>query len=203
VRSRQLFQSVDVLVSVTACCLRAWMGLTRLPLRIWRVARLRACCRGRIPVTTQCDGPVLVVSGADLRMGDHCRLGQGVFFETSGDGRIVLGRHVRVNQGVFVVSYSAIAIGDDTLIGEYVSIRDANHGTAPGALIRTQLHDATPITIGRDVWIGRGTAVLKGVTIGDGAIVAANSVVTRDVPAGTVVAGVPARVIRRRGESVG
>jgi acetyltransferase-like isoleucine patch superfamily enzyme len=103
--------------------------------------------------------------------------------------------------GTVIVSYEHISIGDHTLIGEYVSIRDANHGVEPGTPIREQPHAAEGIDIGRDVWIARGAVILKGVTIGDGAVIAANSVVTKDVEPMMIVGGIPAKPIRRRDEA--
>jgi len=167
--------------------------------RIWRLAGLRSRVSGRIPVSTQFDGPVHSHPGTRLDLGEHCRIGRDVFFESRDRGRITLGSHVRLNAGCTLVSYSALSIGDDTLVGEYVSIRDADHGSEPGTLIREQPHRTSPIRIGRDVWIARGTVILKGVTIGDGAIIGANSVVSRDIPPNTIAVGAPARVIRTRG----
>lgn len=170
---------------------RAWIRFSGL-------AQARALFSGVVPVSTQFDSHIHVSGTRTVSLGECCRLGRDVFFETHGGGRITLGSHVRINAGTVLVSYASVIIGDGTLIGEYASIRDADHGTAPGQEIRLQQHLAAPIYIGRDVWIGRGVAVLKGVSIGDGAIVGANSVVTHDVPPGVLVAGSPAVVIRLR-----
>ena len=91
-----------------------------------------------------------------------------------------------------------ISIGRDTLIGEFVTIRDANHGIDPDKPIRQQPHRTAAIEIGKDVWIGRGAVILPGVKIGDGSVVGANSVVTRSLEAGVVAVGSPARVIKNR-----
>jgi acetyltransferase-like isoleucine patch superfamily enzyme len=91
-----------------------------------------------------------------------------------------------------------LTIGAGSMIGEYASLRDANHRVGASGAIRESGHDAAPIVIGRNVWIGRGVTVLPGVSIGDGAVVGANAVVTHDVAPGTVVAGVPAKPLPGR-----
>jgi len=174
--------------------LRLADAMARPVARFWRYAWLAARSDGAIHPSTQFDGPVQLPDRTALVIAAHCRLGRDVFFETAG-GRITLGSHVRINMGSVLVSHASITIGDDCLIGEYVSIRDANHGTARSVPMRLQPHRATPIVIGNNVWIGRGAVVLRGVTVGDGAVIAANSVVTRDVAAGCLVAGAPARPI--------
>ena len=166
--------------------------------RLLRLASLRARARGAIPVSTQFDGPVSATGSGALRIGEKCRLGRGVHFDTVDRGRITLGARVRINAGGVIAASEEVSIGDDTLIGEYVSIRDANHGIIEGASIRTQPLSTAPIHIGRDVWIGRGCSILKGVTVGDGAVIGANSVVTGDVPADAIYAGAPAREIGHR-----
>ncbi len=192
---------IGAAAGVLAWTLRAADALGRLPLRLFRLARLKARCRGRVPATLRFDGPTHLVGRPRVRFGDYCRLGRDVVLETNGEARIVLGDHVRVNGGTFLIAHAGITIGSHTLIGEHVSLRDADHGIRPDALIRTQPHAGAPIEIGEDVWIGRGAAILKGVRIGRGAIIGANSVVTRDVPEMTIAAGVPARILRRRGEA--
>lgn len=184
--------------SAAALAARALAGAAAPVARFWRLARLQARVEGRVPVTTQFDGAVEADGRLRLVLGEHCRFGRRVYLETSDGGVIRLGSHVRINAGTFVVAYSEVSIGPDTLIGEYVSIRDADHGVEPDRPIREQPHASRPIRIGQGVWIGRGAVVLKGVTIGDGAVVAANSVVTRDVAPMAIVAGSPARELRRR-----
>ncbi len=187
--------------SLLALGVRLVEALARPLLRLWRLARLRARVDGTVPVTTQFDGPVETGGRVRLELGEHCRMGRRVYLETCEQGSIHIGAHVRLNTGTFIVSYAEVRIGRDCLVGEYVSIRDADHGFATDRPIRQQPHNARPIRIGDGAWIARGAVVLKGVTIGDGAIVAANSVVTKDVPPMAIVAGAPAHVIGSRDAS--
>lgn len=106
---------------------------------------------------------------------------------------ITLGKRIFINAGCKFQDQGGVAIGDDTLIGHNVVIATLNHDLAPGR--RADMHPA-PVAIGRNVWIGSNATILPGVSIGDDAVVAAASVVTRDVPAGAVVVGSPARVVR-------
>jgi acetyltransferase-like isoleucine patch superfamily enzyme len=92
-----------------------------------------------------------------------------------------------------------VEIGEQTLVSMHCTILSSNHGVPPlGTLIRDTADKLLPTKIGRDVWIGANAVILGGVTIGDGAVVAAGAVVNRDVEAGAIVAGVPARFIRKR-----
>jgi acetyltransferase-like isoleucine patch superfamily enzyme len=92
-----------------------------------------------------------------------------------------------------------IEIGENCMIGPYCYIADHDHGGDPAVPMNQQPLVGKPARIERDVWLGAHVCVLKGVTIGDGAIVGAGAVVTRDVPLGAKMAGVPARDIRVRG----
>jgi acetyltransferase-like isoleucine patch superfamily enzyme len=103
-----------------------------------------------------------------------------------------------LSTGVHLVARSRIVLGDGVMVGEYASLRDANHTRAPNTTLRNSPHTVRPITLGREVWIGRGAAILPGVTLGDHATVGANAVVTRNVPPGEVVAGVPAIPLTKR-----
>ena len=172
------------------------------PLRyIWRriyfTARLSADVKD-MDFSVLCDGRVHVWGTANIKLGQRCRLGMDVELRTIETGRLQIGEDTRLNRGCTLTSYAQIFIGDFTIIGEFVSIRDANHGLARGEPMRYQPHTSEPIHIGRDVWIGRGSCILPGVTIGEGAVIGANSVVTRDVPDFGIAAGAPARVIKIR-----
>ena len=121
--------------------------------------------------------------------------GFGLFppFHTDCGKNITLGKNVFINMGCKFQDQGGIFIGDGALIGHNVVLATLNHAKSPrdrGTMI------PAPIHIGRNVWICSNATVLPGVTIGDGAIVAAGAVVTRDVPENTIVGGVPARVIR-------
>ena len=110
---------------------------------------------------------------------------------------ISLGKRVFINSGCRFQDQGGISIGDDCLIGHNAVLATLNHDLSPSR--RADMHPA-PITIGRNVWLGSNVTVLPGVSIGDDSVVAAGAVVTRDVPAGTVVVGSPARVIRSIGD---
>lgn len=104
-----------------------------------------------------------------------------------------IGKNVFINSCCNFQDQGGITIGNGSQIGHKVTLATLNHGIAPED--RRTLYPA-PITIGENVWIGAASTVLPGVTIGDNSIIGAGSVVTRDVPKNTIVAGVPARVIR-------
>jgi len=165
--------------------------------RIYFTARLAADVSD-MDFSVQCDGRVHVSGTANIKLGKRCRLGMDVELRTVEAGQIQIGEDTRLNRGCTLTSYAHIRIDDFTIIGEFVSIRDANHGLKRGEPMRYQPHTCEPILIGRDVWIGRGSCILPGVTIGEGAVIGANSVVTRDVPDFAIAGGVPAKVIKMR-----
>jgi len=113
---------------------------------------------------------------------------------------IEIGTHVRIQPycAIWASPKGRITIGQYTGLGPGTVVFSSNHQFVPGMPYYKQPWREEAVTIGRDVWVGAGCVILPGVTIGDGAVVAAGSVVTRDVPAGAVVAGVPARVIKSR-----
>lgn len=114
-------------------------------------------------------------------------------FHTDCGKNIHVGKNVFINMGCKFQDQGGIFIGDGALIGHNVVLATLNHAMSPED--RSTMVPA-PIHIGKKVWIGSNATVLPGVTIGDGAIVAAGAVVTRDVPENTMVGGVPARMMR-------
>lgn len=106
---------------------------------------------------------------------------------------ITVGKGVFINTGCHFQDQGGITLGDGTFLGNNVILTTMNHDFDPAKRRTTY---PAPIVTGKNVWLGSSVTVVPGVHIGDGAIVAAGAVVTRDVPPNTIVAGVPARVIR-------
>lgn len=113
------------------------------------------------------------------------------------------GKNIHIGKGVFINAcchfqdHGGITIGDNCQIGHNVVFATLNHGLAPEDRKTTY---PAPIVLGRNVWVGSNVTILQGVNIGDNAIVAAGAVVTKDVPANTVVGGVPAKPIKKINE---
>ncbi len=121
-------------------------------------------------------------------------------FYTDFGKNITIGKDVFINSGCHFQDQGGIEIGDGTLIGHNVVLATINHDLNPE---KNRKNHYAPIKIGAHVWIGSNAVILPGVTIGDHAVVAAGAVVTRDVPAMTVVGGVPAKVMKEVKESAG
>lgn len=114
-------------------------------------------------------------------------------FYTDFGKNINIGRNVFINSCCCFQDQGGIYIDDGVLVGHNVILATLNHDFDPNR--REILHSA-PIKIGKNVWIGSRSTILPGVKVGDGSIVAAGSVVNKDVPSNSIVAGIPAKVIK-------
>ena len=115
---------------------------------------------------------------------------------------ITIGGHCTIRENCHITAINSITIGDNLLTGTNVLITDNSHGRSTREHMslpfnERPLYSKGPVVIGNNVWLGNNVCVMPGVTIGDGAIIGANSVVTHDVPAYAVAAGIPARVIKQ------
>lgn len=140
----------------------------------------------------------------NLIYGKGLTLGYGCRFETGDGGTITFGKNCRLNDRVHLVSHESVTIGDNVLMASNIFITDTSHGSfkgpeasSPDVAPNDRPLFTKPTRIGNNVWIGEGVCVMPGVTIGDGCAVGANAVVTKSFPAGTVIAGVPARAVRQ------
>ena len=169
------------------------LKVRHVPSSLWATAAFRwAGARSAIVIV---DGrhPVLVTAGS-ITCGRLFLRSKTIPIEVGAakNGSLVLGERVFINTGATVVASHSIVVGDDCMIGDLVAIYDTNHHPMePSRPTRF-----APVRLGANVWVGRSAMILPGVTIGDHAVIAAGSIVTSDVPARTLVAGVPARPIR-------
>lgn len=135
---------------------------------------------------------------ASIAVGDGSTLEERTYIESR--GRVTVGENTLINMDCFLYCHGEIRIGKDCLLAPMVSIFDCDHACDDVAQpIRLQGHTSPcPVIIEDDVWIGTKATILKGVTIGKGAVIGANSVVTRSVPPYAIVGGVPAKVLKYR-----
>lgn len=144
------------------------------------------------------------LSKGGVTFGNNVSVGAGSIIECTGVIRelgesITIGNHVGFAQNIFISVRGPVEIGDDCIFGPNVSIFSEEHSFSdPNTPIRLQGATRKGIRIGRDCWFGANAIVLDGVSIGDGCVVAAGTVVNKDVEPYSIVGGVPARVIGSR-----
>lgn len=155
------------------------------------------------PCSLQGDGQRNIIIGDNTSIQSHSILG---CWEQYGEQRftpsITIGHHCSIGEYNHITACNKITIGDGLLTGRYVYIGDNAHGglseeEASVPPIERKLQSKGEVSIGNNVWVGDKATILAGVHIGDNVIVAANAVVTRDMPSNCIVAGVPAKVIKR------
>jgi acetyltransferase-like isoleucine patch superfamily enzyme len=136
----------------------------------------------------------------EIELAAGCSLDRGVTLLCSGDGlphpKIIIGSSTYINRNTFLDASLKIVIGRDCGIGPGCYITDHDHGIEANRSPLAQELISQPTQIGDRVWIGANVSILKGVTVGDDAVIGAGSVVTKDVPAEAIAVGVPARVVR-------
>ena len=173
----------------------------------WRGGRIGRRCSIAPGVRLECG------RGRPIVLGDGVRLQRGVRLSTAAGGRIILEDRVYIGEYGTVLSAAEICIARDTIIAPHASIVDFDPppGAPPPDVLAVQSAirnpqsaiEAAPIRIGRDVWFGAGVTVRRGVQVGDQAVLGAGAVADRDIPDRGVAVGVPARVVRFRGEPRG
>lgn len=150
--------------------------------------------------------PTTIFNERYISIGDNTLIGPGVALsagmvpgqECITNPVVTIGDRCLIGKGSGIVGHFSITIGNDVWTGHHVYITDQNHGyedvTRP---ISEQSQPERAVSIGNGSWLGHGSIVLPGVTIGEHVVVGANSVVTKDIPSFSVAVGSPARVIRR------
>ena len=166
----------------------------------WLWLRLR--WRGRL----QTDGLCFVCPGvkfeigpeATVRLGRWSWIGHGCKIRVH-EGEVEIGAKTVVGQECTISAFQHVSIGRECIIADRVMLIDFDHGVVEADRpVRLQGIYKRDVRVGNNVWVGYGACILRGVTVGDNAIIGTSAVVTKDVPANAVVAGVPARVIRMR-----
>jgi acetyltransferase-like isoleucine patch superfamily enzyme len=141
---------------------------------------------------------IQIARGAEVRFGRFVWIGDGSKIRCH-EGEVEIGEKTVIGQECTISAYRRVRIGAQCVIADRAMFIDFDHGVVEvDRPIRQQGIYMRDVEVGSNVWIGYGACILRGVSVGDNSIVGTNSVVTKDVPANAVVAGIPARVIRMR-----
>lgn len=150
--------------------------------------------------------PVYIRGKKHMKHGVGFTTGYGCRFDLEGEGiTLHIGDNCRFNDYVHITAYKEVTIGDNCLFASKIYISDTSHGDynltgqehGPAVPPNDRELFFAPVKIGNNVWIGESVSVLKGVTIGDGCVIGASSVVTKSIPDGCIVVGNPARIIKK------
>jgi acetyltransferase-like isoleucine patch superfamily enzyme len=167
-----------------------------------RYLMLKLRYRGRLQtdgICFICPGVKLEIGrGAKLRVGRWAWIGHGSKIRVH-EGEVGIGAKTVIGQECTISAFQRVSIGRECILADRVMLIDFDHGvTEVERPIRLQGIYKRDVRVGHNVWVGYGAAVLRGVAIGDNSIVGTSAVVTKDFPANSVLAGVPARLIRVR-----
>jgi acetyltransferase-like isoleucine patch superfamily enzyme len=162
---------------------------------LWARLCLRRCTS--VGKLTRLHGKVIVENQGKMYLGERVKL-RGVHvpieLATMSSGKLTIGNNVAINSGASICAQDSVVIGNNCGIGNYSLIMDTDFHQVGDF---NKMSEPSPICIEDDVWLAAHVIVLKGVTIGKGAVVSAGSVVVTDIPPYTLVGGVPARIINR------
>jgi acetyltransferase-like isoleucine patch superfamily enzyme len=166
----------------------------------WMWLKLR--WRGRLQTDGLCfvapDVTLEIGKDATVKLGRWSWIGHGTKIRAH-EGTVEIGAKTVLGQECTISSFQHVAIGRECIVADRVMLIDFDHGVVEVERpIRLQGIYKRDVAVGNNCWIGYGACILRGVTVGDNCIVGSNSVVTKDVPDDTVVAGMPAKALRRR-----
>lgn len=179
-----------------------WVKKFYLKFRNWYVDYfLRPECEELGPYANMMKPWYVHISGNNIRIGHSFtaigepgnRVEIGVWGREPGHGRIQIGDGCLMSPGSRMSASDEIVVGDGVMLANGAYITDCDWHTVYDRMVRT---DPAPVHIADNVWLGDGSTVLKGVSVGENSVIAARAVVTRDVPANVVVAGNPAKVVK-------
>lgn len=178
------------------------MKLRNLFLRLYKYLRIYMLNNKNIHIsykaTIATNLKIHLKHGGQFNFGDNSYIGDYVVIRLAG-GFLNVGHDCSINGFAFIHATGGISIGNNVRIADHVSIHAASHNfLEKDKLVSKQGKTAKGIKVGNDVWIGSGAKILDGITIGNGAIIAAGTICNKDIEEYTVVAGVPARIIKRR-----
>lgn len=146
------------------------------------------------------------VGSGEIVLGDHCNFGfkKGGFIKGGGieiqtrsqSGKIIFGNNVSTNNNIFISAVNEITIGNNTRIGQNVTIMDFEaHGTDPSK--RSEMGEIGSVNIGDNVWIGNNVIILKNTIVGANSIIAAGAVISGKFPNNVIIGGVPGKIIKQ------
>lgn len=186
--------------SIVLKCIKEWSTLwSKLKSYCW-ISKFKSC-----PKTVRFYGVEKIVGPEHITIGENTSFLEYLYLTAwsskLGDVIITIGDNCCFGAFNHITASNEIKIGDNCLTGKWVTISDNNHGWSTFEdlqlpPLRREIVSKGPVIIGKNVWIGEKATILSGVKIGDGAIIAANSVVTKNIPSYCVVAGNPAKIIR-------
>lgn len=148
-----------------------------------------------VHISALCKAPLKI--GNNVKIGAYSRIVASTSFNNLGE-YIRIGNNVGIGEFAYLGGGGGLEIGDDCIIGQYLSCHPENHNYRGNSLIRLQGVTRQGIKIGNNCWLGAKVTILDGVTIGDNCVVAAGAVVTKSMPPNSVIGGVPAKVLKSK-----